>query len=176
MNALIKILPELAGTLMGGPLGGLLAGKATSWVAKKLGIPEEDTQAIQDAVAGMNPMQRVEFEADLSKWIIEQQNLMYAKELEDLKDARARDVEFTKSGTRNYRADAITVFAFLGVSTVLWMVWKDPNINEFIKGIVTLVMGRFLGYIDQIFSFEFGSTRSSRSKDNTIETLTSKGK
>jgi hypothetical protein len=174
MNVLTKILPELAGTIIAGPFGGLLAGKAVSWISKKLGVDESDTQAMQDAVVGLDPMKRIEFEAELNKWIITQQNELYAKELQDMQDARARDAEFIRSGTRNYRADLIAACAFVIVSAVMYLVWKNPEINEFIKGIVTLVMGRFLGYIDQIFAFEFGSTRSSRNKDLTIENLTGK--
>jgi hypothetical protein len=44
--------------------------------------------------------------------------------------------------------------------------------NEFAKGVVTLVLGRFLGYVDNIYSFEFGTTRSSARKDATINSLT----
>jgi hypothetical protein len=44
-------------------------------------------------------------------------------------------------------------------------------VNEYLKGIVTLVLGRFLGYLDNIYNFEFGSTRSSKAKDLTIEQL-----
>jgi hypothetical protein len=51
-------------------------------------------------------------------------------------------------------------------------VWKDPNINEYVKGIFTLVLGRFLGYLDNIYSFEFGTTRGSKEKDETIKNLT----
>jgi hypothetical protein len=51
-------------------------------------------------------------------------------------------------------------------------IWRDPTINEYVKGTFTLVLGRFLGYIDQIYSFEFGSTRSNKTKDQTINQLT----
>lgn len=33
-------------------------------------------------------------------------------------------------------------------------------------------LGRFLGYLDNIFNFEFGTTRSSQKKDDTILNLT----
>lgn len=54
------------------------------------------------------------------------------------------------------------------VAVTVWMTVKD----EFAKGILTLVLGRFLGYVDNIYNFEFGTTRSSAKKDDTIKELT----
>lgn len=175
IEAIFKSLPGIAGTILGGPIGGLIASEATGWIAKKLGVDEKDSQAIQDAVVGLNPLQRLELERDFSKWIIEEQNRIYLKELEDMQSARQRDADFIRQGTRNYRADILTFSSIVGVAGLVYLIWNSPEIPEFLKGIFTLVMGRLLGYVDQIFAFEFGTTRTSRSKDNTIEQL-SKGK
>jgi hypothetical protein len=91
--------------------------------------------------------------------------------LADRADARKRDAVFIQSGARNYRADGMFVLAVAMISGLVWLVWKDPSINEYMKGIFTLVLGRFLGYLDNIYNFEFGSTRASKSKDATIENL-----
>jgi len=92
--------------------------------------------------------------------------------LADRADARKRDAVFIAAGSRNYRADFMFVLAVAMISALVWLVWKDPSINEYMKGIFTLVLGRFLGYLDNIYNFEFGSTRASKSKDATIENLT----
>jgi len=92
--------------------------------------------------------------------------------LADRADARKRDAVFISSGTRNYRADFMFVLAVAMIAGLVWLVWKDPSINEYMKGIFTLVLGRFLGYLDNIYNFEFGSTRASKAKDATIENLT----
>lgn len=92
--------------------------------------------------------------------------------LADRADARKRDTKFIETGTRNVRADFMFVLAVLVTCALVWVVWKDQGINEYVKGIFTLVLGRFLGYLDNIYSFEFGSTRSSKTKDTTIENLT----
>lgn len=92
----------------------------------------------------------------------------------DMQSARARDAEFIKSGKQNYRANFMFVLAILVVSWLFYAVWSDPSINEFAKGIVTLMLGRFLGYLDTIYSFEFGTTRSSKEKDHTISSLSEK--
>jgi hypothetical protein len=92
--------------------------------------------------------------------------------LADRADARKRDAVFISSGTRNYRADFMFLLAVAMIAGLVWLVWKDPSINEYMKGIFTLVLGRFLGYLDNIYNFEFGSTRASKKKDATIENLT----
>ncbi|QYF95594.1 hypothetical protein KY495_10835 [Massilia sp. PAMC28688] len=43
--------------------------------------------------------------------------------------------------------------------------------DDFAKATITLILGRSLGWIEQIFSFEFGTTRGSKSKDETISRL-----
>lgn len=91
--------------------------------------------------------------------------------LADRQSARLRDMEFLKAGTRNYRADALSALAVLAVILLTWAVWKTPELTEFHKGTITLVLGRFLGYIDQVYQFEFGSTRSNKTKDDTINFL-----
>ncbi len=91
--------------------------------------------------------------------------------LADRADARKRDAVFIQTGTRNYRADIMFVLAVAVTCGLVWLIWKDPGINEYVKGIFTLVLGRFLGYLDNIYSFEFGTTRASKSKDATIENL-----
>ena len=92
--------------------------------------------------------------------------------LADRADARKRDAVFITAGTRNYRADFMFFLAVAMIAALVWLVWKDPSINEYMKGIFTLVLGRFLGYLDNIYNFEFGSTRASKAKDATIENLT----
>jgi hypothetical protein len=91
--------------------------------------------------------------------------------LADRSDARKRDAGFIQAGTRNYRADVMFLLAVMVIYGLVWLIWKDPAINEYVKGIFTLVLGRFLGYLDNIYSFEFGSTRASKTKDVTIENL-----
>lgn len=92
--------------------------------------------------------------------------------LADMQDARRRDAGFQAAGKRNYRADVMFVLAVAVICALVWMIWKDASINEFMKGIVTLVLGRFLGYLDNIYNFEFGTSRGSQNKDATIAHLT----
>ena len=92
---------------------------------------------------------------------------MDAMYLADVADARKRDVELK---AHNYRADSMYVLAVILIAALVWATLKS-EMDEYAKGIVTLVLGRFLGYLDNIYNFEFGTTRVSRTKDATIENL-----
>lgn len=91
--------------------------------------------------------------------------------LADRQSARKRDEAFLAAGMRNYRSDFMFLLAVVVIVLLVLVIWRDPNINEYMKGIFTLVLGRFLGYLDNIYSFEYGTNRSSKAKDATIENL-----
>lgn len=128
--------------------------------------PAEAATAIQ-----LSPELQAKFNSEL----IEQQNKFEELYFRDKADARARDTAIISSGKKNYRADIMFVLAVVVVGYLTYIVWKDPTINEYVKGIVTLVLGRFLGYLDNIYNYEFGTTRINQMKDATINNLTSKG-
>jgi hypothetical protein len=87
--------------------------------------------------------------------------------LADVASARQRDVSLA---AHNYRADSMYVLAVLLIAALVYVVLKS-GLDEYAKGIITLVLGRFLGYLDNIYNFEFGTNRSSKVKDATIENL-----
>lgn len=113
--------------------------------------PEEALEAIKANQALQIAFQEkvMDIEADLTKAY-----------LGDIQDARKRDTAMQTSGHRNFRADLMTVGAFAVVLVIAYKVWTSPDINDYAKGIITLVLGRFLGYTDQIFQFEFGAVRN----------------
>lgn len=95
----------------------------------------------------------------------------FKEEVKDRDSARVRDAEFVRRGVHNNRADIMVAMAAMAVAAMVYLVWSTPSLNEYVKGIVTLVLGRFLGYLDNIYSFEFGTTRGSQNKDETIKKL-----
>ncbi len=92
--------------------------------------------------------------------------------LADRQDARKRDAALIQAGLRNHRADTMYVLAVCVIVGLVYAVWQAADMSEFTKGVITLVLGRFLGYLDGIYNFEFGTTRTSRTKDMTIDQLT----
>ncbi len=91
--------------------------------------------------------------------------------LADTQSARQRDVALAQAGIRNIRASSLVAAAILLVVTCLAVVVWLTDLNEFAKGAVTLILGRALGWVEQVFSFEFGTTRASKEKDAVISNL-----
>lgn len=92
--------------------------------------------------------------------------------LADVQNARARDVELAKAGTKNRRADIMLALTFLGiVALVVLMVFRDIDANTALGGMVILLIGKFVGQWETGFNFEFGTTRTSKVKDETISSL-----
>ena len=170
-----KVIGTLAPTLASA-FGGPLAGSAVSALGELLGITEPTQDKIRVAIESGNltgeQVARIrELELTLKAEEAER-GFKYADlEFRDREGARNRDTEITKAGKPNRRADVMFVLAVGVICGLVYVIWKDPNINEYMKGIVTLVLGRFLGYLDNIYNFEFGSTRSSKDKDSTINKL-----
>ena len=160
-------------------LGNAVLAKGKDVVEEKLGVK------LPDGEKPLSPEQVVllkQAEMKHEEWLIdadirrnEQELQGFKIEVEDRGSARTRDVEFLKSGTRNYRADMMFILAVAILCGLVYIVWKDQGVNEYVKGIFTLVLGRFLGYLDNIYNFEFGTTRSSRMKDITIEQMSKGG-
>lgn len=172
-KALGTIAPTIASAI-----GTPLAGVATSALLSVFGIDGESPDAL-DKLAS-----RVQYATAEDLLLMKQadQNFMIKmKELDidldkalisDVQSARVRDTTLAQAlGKKNWRPDVMFILAVLVTCGLVWVVWKDPAINEYVKGIFTLVLGRFLGYLDNIYNFEFGSTRSSKTKDDTISAL-----
>lgn len=168
MNDLLSKLLPGAATILGGPIAGLAVG----WLSDKLGVDKKDTQAVVDAIGGLDPTKRLELEASINQWAVSEYDKMTLALMADVSDARARDSKIITAGSHNYRADVMFVLAVCLVSGMIYIVWRDPALNEYAKGIFTLALGRFLGYLDNIYNFEFGTTRANKAKDVTIANLT----
>lgn len=104
---------------------------------------------------------------DFRKAMLANEVALDAMYLADVADARKRDT--AKVGP-NYRADSMYALAVLLIALLVVAVLR-AELDEYAKGIITLVLGRFLGYLDNIYNFEFGTTRSSKTKDDTIASL-----
>ena len=174
LNILKEIAPTVASATLG-PLGGA----AITALGELFGISEPTQDKIKVAIENgsltgeqISGLHQLEMKLKAEE---AERGFRYAElEFKDRDSARGRDAEIVKAGKRNYRADAMFLLAVAVIVALVYAIWKDPSINEFMKGVVTLVLGRFLGYLDNIYSFEFGTTRGSQNKDSTIDKLASK--
>ena len=157
-------------------IGNAVMAKGKEWVEEKTGVKIEPNMSDKDLLT--LKQYEMDHEEELLRLRIEDNKLdleAFREEVKDRDSARERDVEFIKRGMVNNRANVMFFLAVVMVGILVWIVWKDQNINEYVKGIFTLVLGRFLGYLDNIYSFEFGTTRGSKEKDETIKQLTNGG-
>jgi hypothetical protein len=90
----------------------------------------------------------------------------------DLDSARKRDTAIKVAGKDNKRADWLAALCIAVVVSILGIVIFRSDIDEFAKGVITTILGMFLQQLNAIYSFEFGTTRSSTVKNNTIDDLT----
>ena len=157
-------------------IGNAVMAKGKEWVEEKTGVKIEPNMSDKDLLT--LKQYEMDHEEELLRLRIEDNKLdleTFREEVKDRGSARDRDIEFIKRGMVNTRANVMFFLAVVMVGILVWIVWKDQSINEYVKGIFTLVLGRFLGYLDNIYSFEFGTTRGSKEKDETIKQLTNGG-
>ena len=155
-------------------IGNAVMAKGKEWVEDKTGVKLDGTP-LSEADTLKLKQYEMDHEEELMRLRIEENKVdleSFKVEVADRDSARVRDAEFIKHGKTNNRANFMFFLAVVMVAAVIWIVWQDQGINEYVKGIFTLVLGRFLGYLDNIYSFEFGTTRGSKEKDETIKQLT----
>lgn len=149
------------------------AGKKSTAVAEKV---IDIAKVVTGATTGESALSLIENDPtkryEFQKAVLTKTAELEIAYLNDVESARKRDAIFTELGKRNYRADLMFFMAVAVIGILCWAIWTTPDIEEWKKGIATLILGRFLGYLDNIYNFEFGSTRSSKTKDSTIEKLT----
>lgn len=147
-------------------------GEKNVQVAEKvIGIAKQvtGTSSPEEALAAIKAS--AELQVRLQEKLMDNQQELDRLYYADVADARKRDTAFITAGKVNTRANWLAGLALLIVSGICAAVWMTPGIPEYQKGIATLVLGRFLGYIDQVFNFEFGTTRSSQKQQDTINAL-----
>jgi hypothetical protein len=156
---LSQFAPAIIRWISGSDKAGDAAQKVVDVAAQITGKPADQ---VIDALKA-DPSLVLEFR----KSVMANELQMDALYLADVADARKRD---TALSTHNYRADSMYILAVLLIAALVWVTLQS-QMDEYAKGIVTLVLGRFLGYLDNIYNFEFGTTRANKAKDVTIENL-----
>ena len=159
-TGLSQFVPSIIKWISGSDKAGNAAQKVVDLAVQITGRPPD--QVLEALKA--DPSLVLEFR----KTMMANETALDAMYLADVADARKRD---TALASHNYRADSMYILAVILIAALVYAVLSS-TMDEYAKGIVTLVLGRFLGYLDNIYNFEFGTTRSSKVKDSTIENLT----
>lgn len=84
--------------------------------------------------------------------------------LADRQDARKRDVELRKLGSRNTRPDVMLICASIILCLSIWMV-ANLGLEGEVLAIFHMMIGALIKMLGDAFQFEFGSSRGSKEKD-----------
>lgn len=157
----MQLAPMLS-KLFGGSKTTEEAAELAAKVARTVTGTESNDAALEALKS--NPSLVLEYQNELLKHETSFEELYIA----DKKDARARDVEFLKAGTRNHRGDFLVAITVLVIFTVMSTVTFATELNEYAKGALTTILGVFLNQLTNVFSFEFGTTRKTEDKQTQI--------
>lgn len=90
----------------------------------------------------------------------------------DRQDARHRDVAIVQAGRYNWRGDVLAVLAVGGLVLCVYFIARDAGLPERAVNAIMFVAGVLASAVRDVYGFEFGSSRSSQTKDATINNLT----
>ena len=95
--------------------------------------------------------------------------------IHDRENARNRDISIINSGRSNKRADIMVVAAALGLIVCLGSIalFQDKLPGEAV-GIISTIAGIFGSCLKDAYTFEFGSSRGSKEKDQTVANIINK--
>lgn len=145
--------------------------KAADAAGKVVEIAEAVTGQRGDAVLDA-------LKADPAK-VLEFQQAVLANETEldrlflaDRQGARERDVKLHEAGYRNVRADLMVLLDVVGLIACLVTIalYREQLPGE-VVGIISTVAGIFGACLRDAHQFEFGSSRSSREKDEMLKSF-----
>lgn len=88
--------------------------------------------------------------------------------LADRQDARRRDVALAQAGRYNWRGDLLALLAVGGLVLCVWFVARDTEMPERAVNAIMFVAGVLAAAVRDVYNFEFGSSRGSKSKDDVI--------
>lgn len=159
------IAPTLGATL-GGPLGGL-AGQVLS---QTLGVAKDDPKALESVILSQSP----DVIAQIRLAEIELQKSAAANDLDlerinasDRSNAREREIKQADPWTPRVLAAVIVAGFLMCVYMVL-----GGHVQGLQEPLVAGMVGTLIGYAsakaDQVVSYYFGSSASSKSKDDTL--------
>lgn len=162
------VAPTIA-TALGGPLAGL----AVKAIGGALGLGEGAEEAdVAKALAGATPDDLLRLKEADQKFSIEMRRLDV-----DLERIAAADRDSARLMQRETRSWAVPVLAsvvvsgFIASSIAVLGGWVDGLKDPLIAALVGSVLGNITAATMLVLNFYFGTTASSRTKDETIKSL-----
>lgn len=164
-----KFAPEVIAYLTGDEKSGQVAEAVINTARQVTGL--KDPAEIEAFLAADAEKAR-EFQLKL----LEQETEFHKMYLADVQSARERDVKLAQAGIKNTRANWMLAITVAGIVAAVWvMVAFELSADSAIGGVLIFLIGKLVGNWESAFAFEFGTTRSSKDKDDTIKKLSVKG-
>lgn len=164
---LAQFAPGIISLLTGSDKAGEVAAKVVD-IAKV--VTGTDTPEAAVAAIQADPAKMMDFQQAMAA----QQADLEKAYLADRADARDRDIDVRKlNGGLNVRADLAVLAVVCGlIACLVVMVQYKESMPGEVVGILSTIAGIFGACLKDYFAFEFGSSRSSQTKDATIANLT----
>lgn len=168
-----KIVGTVAPTLATA-LGGPLAGIAVKTIATQLLGDEKATEEqVAEAVAAANPQTLIrlrEIDGEFKKTMIDAGVKLEEIAAADRNSARQREVQTSDHWTPRILA-SVVVGGFLCCVYAVLSGYVQGLKDPMVAGLVGTLIGYTSAKADQVVSYYFGSSASSRAKDHTISTI-----
>lgn len=149
-----------------------LGGKQSAEVAEKVIDISQKVTGTSDPLEAIQQLQgSAEMAGEFQKAIIQAEAEIELALLKDRQHARGRDTTLFNVGRSNVRADIMVIGAGTGLFLCLGSLALFNGMPGEVIGVISTIAGIFGACLKDAYSFEFGSSRSSREKDGSIAAL-----
>lgn len=134
--------------------------------AKKI-TQQENLEKITE-IFQTNPDKSLEFEQKIKEMETEIDLML----LHDRQQARKREQELIQQGYKSFRSDIMVFSAVLGLGFCLASLgFYSEKLSGEAIGIISTIAGIFGACLKDAYAFEFGSSRGSKTKDQTMAAM-----
>ncbi|MDR1034964.1 MAG: hypothetical protein LBL32_03470 [Holosporales bacterium] len=162
--SLVQLSPRITKWLSGSSIA--LVSKQILDIAKNVTNSKNETEAVEKLKTDRNMLLLFQ------KVLISSEREIELAVIKDKENARTRDIAIINTGRRNIRADVMVISAALGLIICLAtiVVYRKSLPGEAV-GIISTVAGIFGACLKDAYNFEFGSSRGSKEKDQTVASI-----
>jgi hypothetical protein len=144
--------------------------KAQEAAAKAVSLAQTITGALDPLEAFQKLQGNADLASEFQKAIIQAEMELELATLKDRQHARMRDMSITNVKRSNIRADILAIGASGGLFLCLVFLAYFKPLPEAI-GVISTVAGVLGACLKDVYAFEFGSSRGSKEKDDTVAAL-----
>ena len=168
LAALKTVIASGAATLVPEVVKALAGSKAGEAAEKVVGIAQVLTGKPDPATALHAVATDPKYHLEMQKRLSDERIRFAELEVEDRKNARARDGLFITAGRWNFRADLMILGCVVAIIYIINKIAGEAVKPE-VLAIFNMAVGALLKMLGDAFAFEFGSSRGSKEKDALLK-------